>query len=704
MPTPKVADLTCRATRLLSRWAEAIDPYWHEADDDPRLGCYGPGYIHWGVQSNWNYTAALATLAAQPGAAGADRWRARALGSFRFALATHVTGSRNGNDGRRWGHSWISPLGIERAMHGVARLVPWLQPEDRDGLRRVLTSEARWQLHSAERGAHKGLVAGLWNSSGRNAPESNIWIGSILWRAATLWPNEPEAEAWREAAHCYLVNGVSIEADAADATRLAGRPICERHVGANFFPNYALDHHGYMNVGYMTICVSNAAILHFDMKHAGLPRPESLDHHEADLWRVLRRMIFADGRLARIGGDSRVRYAYCQEYLLPALLYAADRLGDGHALDLAEGQLALIEREAEAGDGTFYGRRLDWLRRCNPHYYTRIESDRACVLAMLINHLPLVEAPAAPSASREESVAGGWIETAHGAAMHRGPRRFASFAWRAYGLSQALCLPPDRSDLAEWTLNLCPVVRFAGDDGTHSGRHRRLLAHVVRPFAGGFAACGSVMEGVGIALDEGASCTDQAVTHLAFVALPDERTCVGIQLVIAASDRVGWLVELKGLHLNVPNDMYNGSIRRIVSAGGERVLESPPASDEVIEAGGAWVNVDDVVGVSLLSGGDGLWIDRSSERRGGRYRTLFVDEICSCVERGPRRIRPGEVLIDCAFAVVSGTSAAETAAVEGGPMEGLPGLARGIWVRGADGRRYAVRAVFGDPPEVMVEW
>ena len=73
---------------MLARWAQAVERHWTELDDaghsssapkDSALGCYGPGYIHWGIQSNWNYSATVATLAAQPGIKRADHWRGRAL-------------------------------------------------------------------------------------------------------------------------------------------------------------------------------------------------------------------------------------------------------------------------------------------------------------------------------------------------------------------------------------------------------------------------------------------------------------------------------------------------------------------------------------------------------------------------------------------------------------------------------------------------
>ena len=599
-----------RATYVLESWVQAVERFWNDAGDG--TGCYGPGYLHWGVQSNLNYVAAMATLASQPGVRESHHWQGRALAALRFALATHVTGGKPGNDGKPWGHSWISMLGIERAMHGIAHLEPYLTDEDRDRLRRLLVSEANWVLREARRGDHEGIVAGRWNSSGCNVPESNIWSGSLLWRTAMLFPDAPEAQDWRERAHAYLINGVSVEADATDHTRVAGKPISAWHVGANYFPSYALDHHGYLNVGYMVICVSNAAILHFDMRRAGLPRPESLDHHEGDLWQVLRRFIAPDGRLLRIGGDSRVRYAYCQEYLLPALLYAADALCDPHALGLAERQFALMEQETSSGDGAFYSARLSRMRDANPHYFTRLESDRACVLAMALNYLPLVQDPPPPIELFETSVGGGWSEPEHGAVAHRSPRRFASFSWRARGLTQALCLPPDKSNMAEWLYNLCPVVRFLGDDGQIEGSHRKLLRHSQHSFKGGFATCGSVIEGVGVQIDEGALCTDQATTHIAFAALPDGRTCVGLQLVQAAGDRLGYAVEVKGLHLVIPNDVFNGFQRRITSGSGVRELFSPPADDGAIDLDGTWACVDDSLGVVLLYGGESLLVRRSA--------------------------------------------------------------------------------------------
>jgi hypothetical protein len=328
---------------------------------------------------------------------------------------------------------------------------------------------------------------------------------------------------------------------------------------------------------------------------------------------------------------------------------------------------------------------------------------------MLLNYAPLVEPPNHPSAAREATLEGSWIEPAHGAVLHRCPTRLASFSWRAYGLTQAMCHPPQASDLGEWSLNLCPVVRFLGDDGSRPGAFRRLKRTHVESFEGGLLAWGSVTEGVDVRIDEGARCTDQALTYLAFAALPDGRTCLGLQYVVAAPDRVGYTTTLKSVHLNLPNDLFNGGRRRIYSARGEQLLTSPPQQAEVLELDSRWVNVDGKLGlVALFDGigcrGPSLCIDRAAQRRGGRYHSIYTDEVCLQVETGPLRRTPGQTLVDAGFAVLSGVDAAQTAAFEGGPLDIAHPMVRGVWAIGADGRRYVLLVNWGDAPVEVNVW
>lgn len=706
---------------LLARWAEHAERHWYTMPDKADLGCYGTGYNYWGVQTNQKYVAAMAALCTlsrdDPAVPETLRELAlrRALAALRFSLRSHVSGDYHCTDGTQWGHTWISALGIERMMYGLGLLEPYLSDADHDSLKRVLTSEAEWLLYHHRRGDHEGIFADPWNHSGKNAPESNLWNGALLWRAAMMYPDHPHAADWQEQAHLFLINSVSVTADANDERVVAGRPIKERHVGANFFPHYALDHHGYLNVGYMVICLSNAAMLHFDMKAKGWPVPESLYHHHADLWQVLRKMIFSNGRLARIGGDSRVRYAYCQEYLLPTLAYAADCLGEPYAEQLIEGQISLIQEEAAYnGDGSFYGRRLAFLAELSPYYYTRLESDRACVLGMLLAYWPHVSAANTPSGSHntiqpwkaafEASVAGGWCEPEHGAVLHRTPTRLASFAWRAHGLAQGLCQPPDDGHLAEWQQNLGGYIRFLGDPGFLRGaqpEHRRLGPYRVQEFDGGFVTCGSVLEGVDVVLEEGWRGAVCAEHQIAFAALPDGHTVVGLQYCRTANHRT-YVAEVKGLHLNVPNDLYTGHQRTLITTNGELILRSPADRAEIVDLQSPWANVEGRIGVVRLYGPKHLALHRVPERRGGRLRSLFVEEICLDCRIGTCALDPNTLLLDVGWAVLSDANPIDTArfCAQAAPLLGdehsLP--LRAVRVQGLDGHVYVVLANFGPQP------
>lgn len=681
-----MTDTVQRCVKMLGRWAQAAERYWTDMPDG--MGVYGTGYDWWGVQTVQKHVAAMAVLGA---ATGDQRATRRALAGLRFNLATHVSGEGEVkcSDGSRWGHTWISPLGIERMMFGVQALGPHLTDEDRAALRRVLASEADWQMNQHRRGQFTGVHADRWNHSGRNNPESNLWCGALLWRTAMMYPDEGRAPAWRDAAERFLFNSVSVEAD-------AGHPL---YVGANFFPSFAMDHHGYLNVGYMVICTSNAALLHFDLKALQLPRPEHLDHHHADLWQVIRLMTFDDGRLARIGGDSRLRYTYCQEYLLPSLLYAADQLGDADALTMVGRQLDLIETEiAHAGDGTFYGKRLAELAEASPYYYTRLESDRACAVASVIAYAPLLSAPTPDT--RAPTPVALWHEPEHGAVVHRSATRFASFAWRGHGYAQGLCLPPGRSDLAEWSHNLAGVVRFMGQPETFTGGqtpHRRLLRHHTTTFEGGFITVGSLMEGVKLSVPEGLTISDMATHDLCFAALPDGHTVVGLQRCVV-NDKRAYPMLVQGMRLNVPNDLYNGFSRRVATAGGVLQWTSPAERSEAAALRSAWACVDDVMGVVGLYGADTLTVDRSVSRRGGHIRSLYVDELCLGYAAGARAAEPGAVLLDVGWRVMAGVDAATTEALVGGDEVVERGRddasVRTVIVVGCDGRRYRVTADF----------
>jgi len=116
---------------MLRPWAEAMKPYLFTPPDRPELTYFGDGTNGWGVQTNQKAFAAYAVLAAMPG--GEPKWLDTALALLRYSLESHIEGSYHltGGEDVRWGHTWISVLGIERMMHGVEAIWDHLTEADR---------------------------------------------------------------------------------------------------------------------------------------------------------------------------------------------------------------------------------------------------------------------------------------------------------------------------------------------------------------------------------------------------------------------------------------------------------------------------------------------------------------------------------------------------------------------------------------------
>lgn len=709
--------------RLLEPWVKPFREYCYSPVARQDLLCYGTGYNGWGMQTHQKAFAALAVLAADPRTDSSRTGMARedmldtALRMLRFTLESHLEGSYRCEDGTSWGHTWISVLGVERMMHGVEAIEEHLTAADRELLRKVLVSESDWLMD------HYEVVGHLLNESGRNKPESNLWNGSMLHRTAALYPDTPRAEEYKEKGTRFLVNSISVASDALSAAVLDGKPVSEWFIGENFFEeSYALNHHGYLNVGYMVICLSNAAMLHFTFKRLGVAPPEALYHHVKELWDTVKPFLFPDGRLLRIGGDTRVRYCYCQDYLLPSLMMAADLFGDEDCPALEAGWLRLVETEMAAnGDGTYLSARCADLKRVSPLYYTRLESDRAVTLSYgafwrrLFAELPVAlrsegYQPAAPYA---------WEDEYHGACLVKGKKRIASWTWQAGEGPQGLCLPADGSDLAEWRYNLAGRIQGLG-----AFNYNQTESHGHRTFGGGFVTWGKTLACSEELLAEQQIRDVLAVSQAAFAALPDDCTVVGLQY--AKTVYRSYISSVQGLLLHVPNDIFNGGRRTYCYGETETVLEGAGAADQQmgreqrIGTESHWLNVDGRLGVVQAYGPAPLTVHRPGRRQIGikplknrpqsaAMGMLYADEICSPFRDEMRDVPPDTVLVDTGFAVLADCGPQETRELaEGGCMAvaitaagaaaEVENVLRAVAVQGADGQRYLLAANFGEKP------
>ena len=628
---------------LLRDWVVFSQKHLYRCPENENLIVYGAGeHGHWGVHTQQKAFSAFAVAATLPEIdfSGTPITKERvldeALGMLRYTLSTHKSGNALCTDGQQWGYNWIYALGIERMFHAIEALDAYLTGEDRALVRTVLIAESEFILNEYE------ITAGLVEN---NKPESNIWNGAILYRTAHLYPDLVDVERYKEKARVFFANGMSIESDEFSDDVVSGVRIRDVFVGANMFDSRACNHHRYMNVGYMNICISNIAMLHFFFKGQGVPCEDMVYRHLREQWELVRTMTFEDGRLLRIGGDSRIRYSYCQDYALPAWCLAEDYL-DEDCSNLFEGWLKTLETEtAVNGDGSFLSNRCGGFEHLSPVYYTRLESDRANTISMLLYWYSRfsVKGKNAPR------LLSAWSDEYHGAGFSSSGNRFASFVWRSAERPQGLLVPKDDSSLAEWRYNLgAPVY------GVGRLKVNKLRGHAVRLFDGGFLTVGSCLAATDDFLAEGQEEETLANRQIAYAALPDDRTILVIQN--AKTTNRAFIREYAGTFWSIPNDIFNQRQRYLSYEMGEGYYAGGDYARrfELIPIG-HYVTVDHKIG---LASKDPLTLVRRGERqvnvRKKIITSLYCEEICAPFSMEPRWYDRGSEIIDTAFAMALG--------------------------------------------------
>ncbi|WFB37292.1 hypothetical protein P3T73_05900 [Kiritimatiellota bacterium B12222] len=694
---------------LLSPWPAAVRSSLYRFPHAPELACYGPGNQgHWAQQANTTAAAAFAVLATDPDLdakkAGMSRdelldW---ALGLIRFTLSTHHSGKHVTTDGQTWGHSWISTLCLERMWHGIEALEDHFPDADREQVHRVLLSEADWILN------HYPVIAGPVEN---NKPESNIWNGCLLHRAALMLPDAPNAQAYQDRGTSFLLNGISIPEDAFSSEIIDGKALSDWHKGNNMFSSMGCNHHGYQNVGYMVICLSNIAMMHFHCKAKGWKAPTALYHHAEELWKVIKACTFDDGRLMRIGGDTRTRYCYCQDYAIPSWLWARDYLGDMDTLTYEKGWKQQVATEvAVNGDNTFLSNRLHNMKTVSPLYYLRLEGDRAATLSMGAYWNRKYQLDSASTPATTPQTLSSWHDDYHGSCLARGKNRMASWTWRAAEAPQGLITAKNQSSMAEWRYNLAGEILGVGR--AHDLNCEWTQAET---FTDGFATCGSVTIHTHSPVAEGDIPANIANVDVACVALPDDQSMVVLQR--ARAKGRPYLRSVKGLHLNIANDLFNSFSRTLFDDQSPRDLSSCPPEAETIDVSGDWLNIDN--SLSVLKGyGPPLCIHRPSERqvtiypKNGRIQvndaggSLYADEICCGCITGMQAFDPDATLFDLGVLIQVGVSAAQTRsfAQQNMPVPldlDHPDL-RGVQVVDAQGKTHRIVANFSKE-EIVIQ-
>ena len=192
--------------------------------------------------------------------------------------------------------------------------------------------------------------------------------------------------------------------------------------------------------------------MYFEYRLRNLPVPDVLMRNVAELWELVKLCTFPDGRICRIGGDTRIRYSYCQDYALPVWLMMYDLYKDTDAAVFEKGWFDTLKKEVDYNkDGSFVSSRCSDLEKLTPLYYTRIESDRAATLAMAAYWRRVLKFPEYKTPKKTEvNSSKSWSDNYHSSYIVRGENRISSWCWGAAEPPQGLCLPTQKSDMAEF--------------------------------------------------------------------------------------------------------------------------------------------------------------------------------------------------------------------------------------------------------------
>lgn len=678
---------------LLKKWVVFSQKHLYVLPENNELICYGAGeHGHWGTHTHQKAFSAFAIAATLDEIDWSDTPITRelvlkqALGMLRYTLFTHVSMEHVCTDGDKWGNNWIYVLGIERMYHAIEAIDKYLTDDDRERLKVIILSECEFLLNEYT------IKAGLynppkgspnWAESNKNKPESNIWNGAIIYRALALYDDMPNREAYLDKARRFFANGISIPSDEFSEEIVDGQRIGDLFVGANMFESYACNHHGYMNVGYMVICLSNIAMLHFFLKDKNIKPDDMIYRHLKEQWKLINTCTFDDGRLFRIGGDSRARYCYCQDYAMPMWALIEDFLGEDCS-EYEAAWLKILQTETAANaDGSFLSNRFGHFEERSPVYYTRLESDRANVISMYLYWHKKYGLERTAKGEKLQS----WEDEYHGASLAVTENRYASFIWRASEKPQGMLLPKNDSSLAEWRFNLAGRIEGVGRKNLDE-----LESCASQSFDGGFVTFGSTLSFSDDFMAEGQQKETMARKYVAFAALPDDSTILCLQYAKALNRT--FVSKVRGIFWSVPNDIFNGCARTIFTENDTRELKGGKYADkyETVQIG-KYANFDGKIGIAsnvpmtLVRSGERQVMLKGRDNSG----TLYAEEICAPYISKPQWFNRGDTIIDVGFAMSLGDSASTNQMKDRLIYPCLTKL-KAVGVTAKDGKTYALVA------------
>ena len=602
-----------------------------------------------------------------------DLVKQHALAAIRYSYKTHVANKTiTCSDGLYWGIVWESSMWTESL--GYAAWLMWsdLTDADKAAIKNVIVSEANYNLS-------RTIPTGI-NSDTK--AEENGWDTNILAVAASMFPEEKNAEAWTLRCKQFAMNTYSVASDLYRKDPVAdvvdGKTVADWHIGGNLFPDYALENHNFFHTSYLNIPIqemSESLLAYRAIQNQTTPTfaiPNALKHNVKGVWdTMLKELIMADGMEAMPNGNDWSMYIYDElsTYSAMASIYR-----DADALMMESLILQWAKyRQSTCGDGAFL---------LNPDVAERrmaVTARRLVFAHMYHDYYPtntMVATKWADFSKKHEQTK---ILPYSNIIRNNNDDKYVTFSWfqsvdgTSYKSYMGMVSPnnPNYSNMV-FPFKVANTGNFTGYiDVSGYTRNASYVSNTNALYPKSFATTGRL------------SVTGGSFNkYLTFYSTPGKATIYQEDMVGAVA---GSVTKDGGLLLGITTDVLTKISRTLYSQSGS--ISS--SGDALSSMAGNWVNVDNELGM-VVNGGNGIAFGEKELNT-----SVYISKLYGSYSTAAKSFASGDVVYSRSAIVYPNIDAATTQLLASKAK--YPAVATGWKATAAedpDGRRYLVMSNF----------
>lgn len=643
-------------------------------------GYFGNGQsVEHGARTNADYALIYAFIYKKcqdqslPNGLTFETVKQHALAAIRYSYSTHkAINAKTCTDGVNWGIVWESSLWSESLGYAAWLMWPDLTDADKAAIKKVILAEANYNLS-------RTIPTGV-NSDTK--AEENGWDTNILAVAAAMFPEDKNAEAWTLRCKQFAMNSYSVGADLYRNDPVIdvvdGKTVADWYIGANLFPDYALENHNFFHTSYLNIPIqemSESLLAYKAIQNQTtpvFPIPDALKHNVTNVWNtMLKELIMADGILAMPNGNDWSMYIYDElsTYSALACIYR-----DPDALMLESIILQWAKyRQSTTGDGAFL---------LNPDVAERrmAVTGRRLVFAYLYHDFY----------PTNDMIATKWSDFSKKHEMTKllpfsniirnsNDDKFVTFSWfqSVDGTSYKSYMGMVSPNNANYSNIVFPFKtsntgNFTGYvDVSGQTRNASFISNSFDMYPKSFSTTGKL------------SVTGGSLTkYLTFYSTPGKATIYQEDMVGTKS---GTITKDGGLMLGITTDVLTKIARNIYSQAGNITSNG----DILSTFTGNWVNVDNVLGM-VVNGGNGIAFGEKELST-----SVYVSKLYGSYSTTPKPFNSGDLVFSRSAIVYPNVDATTTQLLA--LKEKYPAVVAGWKATAAedpDGRRYLVLSNF----------